>query len=781
MMLDGAFGTMLQSMGLEIGADPANWNIEQMEAVASIHMAYANAGAEMVLSNTFGVNRLKYHGKYEIKALVSAALKAARIEGVKTALDLGPTGKLLKPIGDLDFSTAVDAYAEVIQAAMASENVPDAIFIETMADAHELKAAIIAAKENSNLPIYATVALDERGKLLTGADIECVATLLEALDIEAYGFNCGLGPDKMLEYVERLAKISTKPIIVKPNAGLPRIENGSTRFDVEPSLFAEQVSKLVHAGASIVGGCCGTTPLHIQKTAELRLEKNNLPLPRKATAVSSGVQRVEFLQGSGIIIGERINPTGKKRLKEAYQKGDVAYILREAVSQVASGAKILDVNCGVAGLDESRVLPATISQVESVVSCPIQIDTSDVVALELALRQVNGKALVNSVNGKESSLKSVLPLVKKYGGVIVALCLDESGIPPTSQGRIDIAKKILAEGKRYGFGPEDFIFDALTLAVSADKQAAMVTLDTVRRLTSELGVNTMLGVSNVSFGLPQRPLLNNAMYSLAKAAGLSAAIANPLVIKDFVAEGTSDVLLGRDEGCQAWIERSTALAENTINLELDEDPTNKLKLAVVKGLIADAREAAEKLVQSGADVVSIIDECIVPSLEDVGKRFEVGTLYLPQLLMAADAAGAAFEVVRKNLKMSDATKASKRPIILATVKGDVHDIGKNIVRALLENYNFDVIDLGRDVAPERIVEASLANNAMLVGLSALMTTTVGAMAETIKLLKEAKFTGKTVVGGAVVTQEYADTIGANYYAADAMRTVRIASEISKNG
>lgn len=780
MILDGAFGTMLQSMGLEVGADPADWNMEQIDAVASVHKAYANAGAEMVLSNTFGVNRLKYHGKYEIKDLVCAALKAARIEGVKTALDLGPTGKLLKPIGDLDFSKAVEAYAEVVNVAMASDNPPDAIFIETMSDTHELKAAIIAAKENSNLPIYATVALDERGKLLTGADVECVATLLEALNIEAYGFNCGLGPDKMLEFVERLAKISSRPIIVKPNAGLPRIQNGSAKFDVDPSLFAEQVSKLVLAGASIVGGCCGTTPSHIQKTAELRLEKVELPPPRKVTAVSSGVQRVELSKGSGLIIGERINPTGKKRLKEAYQKGDVAYILREAVTQVESGAEILDVNCGVAGLDESKLLPATVAQVESVVTCPIQIDTSDVTALELALRQVNGKALVNSVNGKECSLKSVLPLVKKYGGVIVALCLDESGIPSTSQGRIDIAKRILAEGKKYGFGPEDFVFDALTLAVSADKHAAMVTLDTVRRLTTELGVNTMLGVSNVSFGLPQRQLLNNAMYSLAKEVGLSAAIANPQVIKDFVVKGARDVLLGRDEGCLSWIESVNASVEN-VNIESDEEPASKLRMAVIKGLTEDARLAATKLIQSGVEVISVIEECIVPSLEDVGKRFESGTLYLPQLLMAADAAGAAFEVVRKNLKMSVDVKSAKRPIILATVKGDVHDIGKNIVRALLENYNFDVIDLGRDVSPERIVEAALSNNAMMVGLSALMTTTVGAMAETIRLLEDAQFTGKTVVGGAVVTQEYADTIGADYYAADAMRTVRIASEISKNG
>ena len=813
-LLDGGMGTLLQARGLKPGECPEDWNVERPDDIAAIHRAYVGAGAQIVYANTFGANPLKYHGRHTLEEVVKAGLAIAnevKAEGlglqrkVKIALDLGPTGKLLKPAGDLSFDDAVAAFKETIKVALGSDRVgsdsrgsidlkPDLIVIETMSDVRELKAAVVAAKEACDLPILATVSLGSDGRLLTGASVECVATLLESLGVDAYGFNCGLGPDEMLPYVERLAKVTTKPIVVKPNAGLPKIVDGKTVFSVGPDAFAAAVRRLVDAGASVVGGCCGTTPEHLGKinteTQRPSAEEPKLgarpPDPSvspclcvKETAISSGTSVVSLAPHQGLVIGERINPTGKKALKEAYAKGDTAYVLREAVKQVDAGAQVLDVNCGVPGLDEAALLERTVENVESVVTCPIQVDTADPAALARALRAANGKPLVNSVNGKRESMDAVFPLVKRYGGAIVALCLDERGIPPTSEGRLEIARRILAEGAKYGFGKADFVFDALTLAVSSDPTAAVVTLETVKRLTDELGVNTVLGVSNVSFGLPNRAALNNAMYALAKRAGLSAAIANPSAIRDEIDPAAEDVLLGRDRNCEKWIELNTEAQGHRV-----EQPVSvSLCLCVKKGLRDDARAAAEAMLAGGADALSDIDGAIVPALEEVGRGFEKGTVYLPQLLMAADAAGEAFAVVKKAMRGNSAVQPStsdlrpRPPIILATVKGDIHDIGKNIVRALLENYGFEVIDLGRDVAPEAIVEAARANGAFLVGLSALMTTTVGAMAETIRQLKAAKLPCKTVVGGAVVTQEFADSIGADFYAKDAMRTVRLAESL----
>ena len=838
-------GTLLQERGLTAGETPEDWNVERPDDIAAIHRAYVEAGAEVIYANTFGANRLKYHGRHELEKVIRAGLAVAaksksEVEvgqrNVRIALDLGPTGKLLKPAGDLSFDDAVAAFAETIRIATSTVRLPtstspsnrakpDLIVIETMGDVRELKAAVIAAKETCDLPIYATVALGADGKLLTGGSVECVAALLESLGVEAYGFNCGLGPDRMLPYVERLAKVSTKPIIVKPNAGLPRIEDGRTVFTVSPDEFAVHVAKLIEAGASIVGGCCGTTPAHIRKVFEVLrsegLEVDSKPQNLKTSKpfISSGTTVVELKPHEGLIIGERINPTGKKLLKEAYAKGDTAYVLREAVKQIDAGARILDVNCGVPGLDEAALLDATVEAVQSVAPCPIQIDTADPVALECALRHVNGKPLVNSVNGKRESMDAVFPLVRKYGGAIVALCLDESGIPPTSEERLAIAKRILNEGAKYGFTKEDFVFDALTLAVSSDTNAAVVTLETVKRLTDELGVNTVLGVSNVSFGLPNRGVLNNAMYALAKRAGLSAAIANPAVIRDEIDPAAEDVLMGRDKNCEKWIElqsvheapprgtlteyrvsprsdfaeRTSARSASTTTSSLIPH-TSSLAAAIRRGLKEDAKAAAAAMLKEGVAALEVIEKGIVPALEEVGRGFEKGTVFLPQLLMAADAAGEAFGVVRSEMKSKSeveqgnltnstvglrASTSTNRPIVIATVKGDIHDIGKNIVRALLENYGFDVIDLGRDVPPEKIVETAKRSGARLVGLSALMTTTVGAMAETIRQLKQAGLACKTVVGGAVVTQEYADSIGADFYAKDAMRTVRIAESLAR--
>ena len=772
---------MVQAAGLPPGKDPTDWNVENQAAVAGVHRAYAEAGADIVLANTFGANRLKYHGAYSLDELISSAISLAKSSGARVALDIGPTGRLLKPAGDLDFGAAYDAFAEMVRLGVAAG--ADLVFVETMGDTRELKAAVLAAKLNSSLPVYASVALGESGKLLTGASVECVATLLESLGVDAYGFNCGLGPDKMLPFVERLAKVSTKPIIVKANAGMPKIVDGKTVFTVGPDEFASYAAKLVEAGASIVGGCCGTTPAHIKAVVSLcpgGLGEAQALAPQPRTVVSSGTTVVELKSHGGLIVGERINPTGKKLLKEAYLRGDTAYVLREAVKQSDAGAEILDVNCGVPGIDEAATLERTVETVQSVVTCPIQIDTADPVALERALKCVNGKPLVNSVNGKRESMDAVFPLGRKYGGALVALCLDESGIPDTSDGRIAIARRILEEGAKYGFKKEDFAFDALTLAVSADPKAAIVTIETVRRLTEELGVNTILGVSNVSFGLPNRPALNNAMYTLCVRAGLSAAIANPALVHECDDAAAFDVLLGRDKNCERWIAANVENAASKSAVAVPQaDAAGARGAAIRRGLRDDAAKSAGEMLAGGASPMEVIEKGIVPALEQSGVAFEKGTAFLPQLLMAADAAGDAFAVVRKSLGSSSrgGSGDGARPIVIATVKGDIHDIGKNIVRALLENYGFDVIDLGRDVAPETIVERARMTNAGMVGLSALMTTTVGAMAETIRELKAAGLDAKTFVGGAVVTQEYADSIGADFYAKDAMQSVRIAERV----
>ncbi|MGN0833197.1 MAG: homocysteine S-methyltransferase family protein [Kiritimatiellia bacterium] len=791
LFLDGGMGTLLQARGLVPGEAPEDWNLDRPADIAAIHRAYAAAGANVVYANTFGANRLKYHGKHTLEAAVTAGVaqaKAAVRARAMVALDVGPTGKLLKPAGDLDFEAAVDAFAETIRAGVAAG--ADLIAVETVSDVRELKAAVLAAKENCRLPVIATVSLGADGKLLTGGSVECVSALLESLEVDAYGFNCGLGPDQMLPFVERLAQISSRPVVAKPNAGLPTVVNGQTVFTVGPEEFAASVGRLVDAGATVIGGCCGTTPDHIAAVAARIAAHPTAPkaagVRRAATVVSSGTDALALRPHDGLVIGERINPTGKKALKEAYARGDTALVLREAVRQVDAGARMLDVNCGVPGLDEAALLDATIASVQGVVTCPLQIDTANPEALARALRRVNGKALVNSVNGKRESMAAVFPLVRKYGGAMVALCLDENGIPPTSEGRLEIARRILAEGGKYGFTRADFVFDALTLAVSSDPDAARVTLETVRRLTDELGVNTVLGVSNVSFGLPNRTVLNNTMYALAKRAGLSAAIANPALIRDEVDPAAEDVLLGRDPACARWIAKNADAGVKPAGGGTAPTPTTgeltaeaSLRAAIRRGLKLDARAAADAALADGRPPMAVVQEGIVPALEEVGCGFERGTVYLPQLLMAADAAGEAFAVVRRALAQAGGqTRPTGRPpVVIATVKGDIHDIGKNIVRALLENYGFDVIDLGRDVPPETIVETARKTQAGIVGLSALMTTTVGAMAETIRQLKASGLRCRTVVGGAVVTQDYADSIGADFYAKDAMRTVRIAESL----
>ncbi len=795
LFLDGGMGTQLQARGLAAGEIPELWNLSRPDDIRAVHAAYLAAGADVIYANTFGANAAKYHGDVPLADVIAAGIAIAKSAGSAhhVALDIGPTGRLLKPAGDFEFDAAYDAFAEQVRLGAAAG--ADLVVIETMGDTYELKAAVLAAKENSNLPVIATVALGEDGKLLTGGDVECVAALLEGLRVDALGFNCGLGPDKMCPYVERLARVVSCPIAVKPNAGMPKVVDGQTVFTVGPEAFAADVADLVAAGASIVGGCCGTTPAHIAAVTALVAATRERSRLSRPCVISSGTHALEIPLDDTIVIGERINPTGKKRLKTALAEGDTAYVLREAVSQAEAGAAVLDVNTGVPGLDEAAVLDRTVQAVQGVTDLPLQIDTSDPVALERALRHYNGKALVNSVNGKEESLSAVLPLVAKYGGVVVALALDEHGIPPTAEGRLAIARKILARGAEYGLGPNDFVFDALCLAVSADATSANVVLETLRRVRVELGCRTVLGVSNISFGLPGRPHLNAAFYTLAMGAGLSAAIINPLSAEMMSAWRAYRALTGRDRSCEGWIAHAEELPTGSDSRDrscgprqaqpLPQSATSAaspaggaLEAAIRRGLKSDAAEAARAELAAGRAPVEIIDGAIVPALEAVGRGFEAKTVFLPQLLMAADAAGAAFDVIRAALaKSGDAPTKVKGPIVIATVKGDIHDIGKNIVRALLENYGFKVIDLGRDVAPEAILEAARRENCRLVGLSALMTTTVCFMEETIKLL-HAELPGcKVMVGGAVLTAEYAAEIHADYYSRDAMGAVRTAEEV----
>lgn len=791
LFLDGGMGTQLQDKGLLPGEIPETWNITRPKDVRTIHEAYFAAGADVVYANTFGANRAKYHGDAPLEETIAAGISIAK-EAAKdagghrsVALDVGPTGRLLKPAGDFEFDAAYDAFAEQIRLGAASG--ADLVVIETMGDTYELKAAVLAAKENSALPVFATVALGDDGKLLTGASVECVAAILEGLRVDAIGLNCGLGPDRMLPFVKRLVSATSLPIIIKPNAGMPKVIDGHTVFTVGPEEFARDVCALVESGASIVGGCCGTTPGHIAalKDALAGCDVQRRTTDATTTVVASGSRTVEIPLDDSIVIGERINPTGKKKLKAALTEGDVAYVLREAVSQSDAGAHVLDVNVGVPGLDEPAVLDATVQAVQSVTDLPLQIDTSDAKALERALRHYNGKALINSVNGKKESMDAVLPLVAKYGGVVVALTLDESGIPPTAEGRIAIARRILNRGAEYGLHPSDFIIDVLCLAISAEAESANTILKALRIVHDELGCRTCLGVSNISFGLPARPLLNASFYTMALANGLSAGIINPLSTDMMTAYRAFRALTGKDHSCEGWIEKYKDFtpASPTIRAVSGAASTTSpqqngsiLYEAIRHGLKSDAAAAASEAIRGGTNPLDVIGSGIVPALETVGKGFESGTVFLPQLLMAAEAAGAAFDVVRSAMPARGEGNV-RGPIIVATVKGDIHDIGKNICRALLENYGFKVIDLGRDVPPEKVVSAARSEKARLVGLSALMTTTVGFMEQTVKMIHDELPGCEVTVGGAVLTAEYAKKIGADHYSKDAMELVRLAEKM----
>lgn len=807
--LDGGMGTLLQEAGLAPGEYPERWNLAHPEIIQKIQKSYFEAGSHVVATNTFGANALKFTHE-GLAEIIAAAVQNAKIARDKAAapqpkyiaLDIGPCGKLLKPYGDLAFEDAVSLFAEVVR--LGAANGVDLIYIETMSDSYETKAALLAAKENCKLPVFVSNAYGEDGKLMTGASPAAMVAMAEGMGADAIGANCSLEPKQMQGVVAELLANASIPVLLKPNAGLPQETDGKAVYGTLPDEFAADMAAYIRQGVRIAGGCCGTTPAYIQKIVALSRALTPVPLTDKGiTCVSSYTHAIKF-DRQPLLIGERINPTGKKRFKQALKEHDIDYILQEGIRQQECGVHILDVNVGLPEIDEAAMLKETVEELQAVIDLPLQIDTSDAAAMEAALRTYNGKAMINSVNGKEESMRAIFPLVKKYGGLVVALTLDDSGIPKTAEGRVAIAEKILACAEAYGISKKDIIFDTLAMTVSAEPDAAMETLKALRLIKEKLRCHTSLGVSNVSFGLPKRDAINAAFYTCALENGLSAAIMNPYALDMMKSYYAFRALHQMDENCSDYIGFVSSLPEaaaaqtapstggssspdsaqtgNRTGSQSAVTPAaaasgayaSALQRAIAKGLKEQAAELTEQML-ADTEPLQIIQDEIIPALDIVGQGFEEKRVYLPQLLMAAEAAKASFEKIKA--RMSDEHTASKCPVVIATVHGDIHDIGKNIVRLLLENYGFEVIDLGKDVAPQEILDAVLRHHAPAAGLSALMTTTVPAMQETIALLKEQAPWCKVVVGGAVLNQEYADRIGADRYAHDAMETIRYADKV----
>lgn len=821
---DGGCGTILQAAGLQPGELPETWNINHAQVIRKLHHDYLLAGVNILKTNTFGANSLKFQdksGDYTLENIIEKAIENARtailsaqagedLEGKLlrsnqvelvanthfVALDIGPLGKLLKPLGDLDFEDAVEIFANTVRAGVKAG--ADLILIETMNDIYEAKAAILAAKENApGIPVFLTTAYDASSKLLTGADPKTVVAVAEGLGVDALGVNCSLGPEEMFGIVDQLAKYASVPLIVNPNAGLPRTEKGTTIFDVTPDIFAKAMMTIASKGGRILGGCCGTTPAHIGAMIQAVKQLKPTPIVKKEhTLISSYTHTVE-LGLKPILIGERINPTGKSKFKQALRDHNMDYILQEGLTQQEKGADVLDVNVGLPEIDEVAMMEDVVTQLQAVTDLPLQIDTTNEAAMEHALRRYNGKAMVNSVNGKEEVMRVVFPLVKKYGGLVVALTIDENGIPATAEGRMAIVEKIYSRAAEYGIDKKNIIIDPLAMSISAEPNSAKTTLTTLRLIKERYAGRTSLGVSNISFGLPGRDYINSSFFVMAMQNGLDAAIMNPNSTEMMKAYYTYCALTTKDENCGAYIEYATALAaarpvtanatatkttasvmvtKTDLLKDISDESKRPLVEAITKGLKERAALLTGELIEQ-MEALEIIDGALIPALDIVGKGFEEKRFFLPQLLMSADAAKGAFDVIRDRMLAKGETQTKKGKLILATVKGDIHDIGKNIVKVLLENYGYEVLDLGKDVEPEKIIETAIKEQIALVGLSALMTTTVPAMEETIKLLREKVPGCKVVVGGAVLTQEYADMIGADKYAKDAMETVRYAETI----
>ncbi len=789
-VLDGGMGTLLQAEGLAPGEHPELWNLTRPDTIQSIHQAYFDAGSHVVNTNTFGANLLHFDiGTLEqvINAAVKVAKNAAEASTGSqekfVALDIGPLGKLLKPYGTLDFEEAVAIFAQTVKIGVAAG--VDLVTIETMNDAYETKAALLAVKENCDLPVFVTNAYGGDGKLMTGATPEAMVALVEGMGADAVGVNCSLGPRQLMGVVERMLKVASIPVIVKPNAGLPEERDGVTTFNVLPPEFTADVKTMVEQGVRIVGGCCGTTPAYIAMLAQAVKDMTPVSVTEKnITVVSSYTHAVTFGE-KPILIGERINPTGKKKLKEALRSHDMTYILNEGQAQAEADVHILDVNVGLPDIDEVAMLTEVAGELQAVCDLPLQLDTAYPVAMEKALRRYNGKAMINSVNGKAESMRAVFPLVKKYGGVVVALTLDEQGIPTTAEGRYAIAEKILAEAKKYGIHKKNIIFDPLAMTVSADPAAASETLKAITMIRKGLKCHTSLGVSNVSFGLPARDAINGTFFAMALDRGLSAAIMNPHSLDMKKAYISYCALAGLDEHfgtymtyADTWAIASPTASSSTGGVQTTpQEGTSPLQTSIIKGLAEQAKAQTQELLRE-REALSVINEHIIPALDVVGKGFETGKMFLPQLLMSASAASGAFEVIKAQATEGEAGQGAKFTVVLATVKGDIHDIGKNIVKLLLENYGYHVVDMGRDVSPEDILQKVLETKAPVVALSALMTTTVPAMADTISLIHEKAPFCRVIVGGAVLNPEYAGRIHADAYGKDAMECVRYCESLT---
>ena len=780
--LDGGMGSLLQAEGLLPGEHPETWNVDHPSVITSIHRKYFESGSNVVCTNTFGANSLKF-SEEELDNIIRKAVINAKVARQQAfvnhpmyiALDIGPCGRLLKPLGDLDFEDAVEVFAKTIR--IGAKLGVDLIVIETMNDSYETKAALLAVKENCDLPVIVTNAYGEDGKLMTGASPKAMLAMLEGMGADAVGANCSLGPKQLKNVALELLEYASVPVVLKPNAGLPQIVDGKTVFDVSPKEFALEITELMKQGLRVVGGCCGTTPEHIQKLHAISNMIEAMPItPKNHTLVSSYTHAVEFAK-TPVLIGERINPTGKKRFKQALIENDMDYILSEAAKQQDMGVDILDVNVGLPDIDEVQMLKNSVCEIQAISNLPLQLDSADPAALEAALRRYNGKAMINSVNGKQESMDAIFPLAKKYGGLVVALTLDEDGIPSTAEGRFKIAKKILKRAEEYGINKKDIIFDPLAMTISADTESANVSLQALSMIKDSLNCCTSLGVSNISFGLPNRDAVNSVFFTMAMQCGLSAAIMNPYSAEMMKSYHCYKALCGLDPNCSNYINNAASftVSEHKTDAKVNElECSSQLQNAIAKGF-KDKSAQLTKTLLDNRNALDIVNEEIIPALDTVGKGYESKTIYLPQLLMSAEAAKAAFEEIKSSMCTGSTVKKMK--IVLATVRGDIHDIGKNIVKLLLENYGFEVIDLGKDVPPEDVLDAVLKHEASLVGLSALMTTTVPAMEETIRLLHQKATTVKVIVGGAVLTEEYALKIKADKYAKDAMDTVRYAETL----
>lgn len=773
-ILDGGMGTMLQAAGIQTDHVPELLNIENPDAIMDIHRQYVESGADIIYANTFGANRYKLEGCGKtvaevVSAGVTNAKKAAAGRAL-TALDIGPIGQLLEPAGTLKFEEAYDCYKELVLAGSEA----DVIVIETMTDLYEVKAAVLAAKENSDKPVLVTMTFEENMRTFTGVSAECMVAVLEGLGADAIGVNCSLGPEELFPVLDKICSLTVLPVIAKPNAGLP--DPVTNKFNVGPEEFAASAVKLANAGVKIFGGCCGTTPAHIAAVAEALSSEGYSPREvKRGSAVCSAVCCVEINQPR--VIGERINPTGKKRFKEALLAHDIDYILGQAVEQIHAGAEILDVNVGLPGIDEKEMMVTAVKAIQGICDTPLQLDSTIPEVLEAGLRVYNGKPIVNSVNGEDESLDTILPLVKKYGASVVGLTLDKGGIPKTAEGRFAIAKKILDRAMSYGIPKEDVFIDCLTLTASAEQDGVMETLNALHRVKTELGLHTVLGVSNISFGLPNRELITRTFLTMALHSGLDLPIINPNIASIIGAVRAYRLLAGIDRDSAEFIsvyandESAPKPAPATA-----EKGSPDLVYSVENGLKADAVKAAEELLYT-VDAMEIINNYLIPALDAAGEKFEKGKIFLPQLILTAGAAQACFEVIKDRLSLTNTETVSKGKVVLATVKGDIHDIGKNIVKVLLDSYGFTVIDLGKDVDPQLIVDTAIEHKVKLVGLSALMTTTLGSMAETIRLLNEQYPECKTVVGGAVLTASYAEQIHADFYAKDAKQSVDVAAKV----